>query len=584
MLAPLDLIVIAASLALTLGLGLYVARGAGKSKAGFFLSDRRMPWWALGLSMVATTFSADTPNLVTDIVRQHGVAGNWLWWAFLLTGMVTVFVYAHLWRRSGVTTDLEFYELRYSGKPAAFLRGFRAVYLGLFFNVMIMALVTMAAIKIGAVMLGLSPLTLVLWTGLLTVAYSISGGLRAVIWTDVVQFSLAMIGSVGATIAVLRLPQIGGVSGLLSHPDVLPRLSPLPDFSDTQTVLAIFIVPLAVQWWSAWYPGSEPGGGGYVAQRMLAAKDETHARGAALFFNVAHYAMRPWPWILIALASLIVFPDLASLQARFPDIDPAIVKHDLAYPAMLTFLPAGLLGLVLASLLAAVMSTLSTHLNWGASYLVNDLYQRFIDPDADERRLVWAGRLFTLALMVCAGGAALLLQSALQAFQILLQVGAGTGLIFLLRWFWWRVNAQSEIAAMVSSFLIAVFFQTRSDAWLETLPTFAPYVINVAVTTVVWISVAFLTPPTNPQTLRAYCELVRPWGRGWGRFHPDAAPASGPAVQLAAAVCGIALTYAVLFGIGFAIYDNRVAALVSLATAAISGFGLARLRPLRRSS
>jgi SSS family solute:Na+ symporter len=574
------LIVIAASLALTLGLGLYAARGAGRSKAGFFLSDRRMPWWALGISMVATTFSADTPNLVTDIVRQHGVAGNWMWWSFLLTGMVTVFLYAHLWRRSGVTTDLEFYELRYSGKQAAFLRGFRAVYLGLFFNVMIMALVTMAAIKIGAVMLGLPAVTLVVGVGLLTLAYSISGGLRAVIWTDVAQFGLAMVGSIGATVAILRLPQINGVAGLLSHPDVIPKLSLLPDFTETQTVLAIFIVPLAVQWWSAWYPGSEPGGGGYVAQRMLAAKNEQHAKGAALFFNVAHYALRPWPWILIALASLIVFPDLVSLQERFPEIDPAIVKHDLAYPAMLTFLPAGLLGLVLASLLAAVMSTLSTHLNWGASYLVNDLYQRFVEPDASERRLVWVGRWFTLGLMICAGGVALLLQNALQAFQILLQVGAGTGLIFLLRWFWWRVNAQSEIAAMISSFLFALYFQTRPE---DALPAFAPYVINVAATTVIWITVAFLTSPTDPETLRKYCDRVRPWGRGWRRFNPDATPAAGPAAQLAAAICGIALTYAILFGIGFTIYDNLAPAIVCGITAAVAGVGLVRLRPLRRS-
>ncbi len=584
MLSPIDLVVIAASLALTLGLGLYAARGAGKSMAGFFLSDRRMPWWALGISMVATTFSADTPNLVTDIVRQHGVAGNWVWWAFLLTGMVTVFVYAHLWRRSGVTTDLEFYELRYSGKQAAFLRAFRAVYLGFFFNVMIMALVAMAAIKIGAVMLGLSPVTLVLWTGALTLVYSISGGLRAVIWTDVVQFSLAMLGSIGATIAVLRLPQVGGVEGLLRHPEVVPRLSILPDFSDTQTVLAIFIVPLAVQWWSAWYPGAEPGGGGYVAQRMLAARNEQHAKGAALFFNVAHYALRPWPWILVALASLIVFPDLASLQARFPDIDPAIVKHDLAYPAMLTFLPAGLLGLVLASLLAAVMSTLSTHLNWGASYLVNDLYKRFIRPGAGERNLVWVGRGFTLALMVFAGVAALLLQNALQAFQILLQVGAGTGLIFLLRWFWWRVNAQSEIAAMVSSFLVAVTFHVLPGDWQAALPAFGPYVVNVAVTTCVWIGVAYSTSPTDPETLRAYCDRVRPWGRGWRRFHPAAAPGAGPAAQLAAAVCGIALTYSVLFGIGFAIYENPAGTIVCGVVAAAAGFGLAKLKPLRRSS
>jgi SSS family transporter len=545
-----------------------------------------MPWWALGISMVATTFSADTPNLVTDIVRQHGVAGNWVWWSFLLTGMVTVFVYARLWRRCGVTTDLEFYELRYSGREAAFLRGFRAIYLGFFFNVMAMALVTMAAMKIGAVMLGLSPTQVVLLVGLVTVIYSMSGGLRAVIWTDVVQFAFAMAGSIGAAVVVLRLPQVGGLKGLLEHSQVASRLSLLPDFSDTQTALAIFIVPLAVQWWSAWYPGSEPGGGGYVAQRMLAARDESHAQAAALLFNMTHYALRPWPWILIALASLIVFPDLDSVRQQFPHISAGIVHNDLAYPAMLTFLPTGLLGLVLASLLAAVMSTLSTHLNWGASYLVNDLYQRFFQPDATERQLVWVGRWATLLLMICAGAAALLLQNALQAFHLLLQVGAGTGLIFLLRWFWWRVNAYCEIAAMVSSFTVAAYFHLLHPRWFDPLPEFIPYVINVGLTTAIWVTVAFVTPATDAAILRLYYERVRPWGKGWAPFRTEASmpTGDGPAAQIAASFCGVVMTYGALFGLGFLMYDNGPAAIFSWLMTAAALAALVRLKPRRGSA
>ena len=359
-----------------------------------------MPWWLLGISMVATTFSADTPNLVTDIVRKDGVSGNWVWWAFLLTGMLTVFVYAKLWRRSGISTDLEFYELRYAGKSAAFLRGFRAIYLGVFFNIMIMASVCLAAIKIGGVLLGLTPIQTLVIASTVTVIYTVLGGLRGVIWTDFFQFILAMIGTIWAMFVILDLPEINGVSNLLAHENVSGKLDFLPDLNNWDIAIPLLIIPLAVQWWSVWYPGAEPGGGGYVAQRMLSAKDEKNAIGATLLFNIAHYALRPWPWIIIALASLIMFPDLSSLQAAFPEIPVDKVNDDLAYPAMLTYLPSGLLGLVVASLIGAFMSTISTHLNWGASYIAHDCYKRFWNKRASDAQLIFIGRISTVVLML----------------------------------------------------------------------------------------------------------------------------------------------------------------------------------------
>ncbi|MGB2823026.1 MAG: sodium:solute symporter family protein, partial [Phycisphaerae bacterium] len=460
-LEPIDWWLIVAFLAIALLVGVVVTRRAGRSSAEFFLSGRHMPWWLLGMSMVATTFSTDTPNLVTGFVRRNGVAGNWEWWAFLLTGMLTVFVYAKLWRRTGVMTDVEFYEVRYSGKPAALLRGFRALYLGVLFNIIIMASVTLAAIKIGAVMLDFTPMQTILVAALVTMVFSTLGGFRGVLLTDFLLFFLAMTGSVAAAVVALGHPEVGGLAGMLSHPGLQGKLSLLPafDFSTQATrdlLVMAFIIPLTVQWWSVWYPGSEPGGGGYIAQRMLAAKDEKHAVGATLLFNAAHYALRPWPWIIVALCSMIVYPQLSDLQKAFPHINASVVKHDLAYPAMLTHLPHGLLGLVLASLIAAYMSTISTHLNWGSSYVVNDFYKRFIQPEADEKRLVLVGRISTVTMMVLAGTLALWLEDAMQAFKILLQIGAGTGLLFLLRWFWWRINAFSELTAMIVSFLVAV--------------------------------------------------------------------------------------------------------------------------------
>ena len=522
-LSTLDWGIIILFFALTLVIGLVVSRKAGTSSAEFFLSGRNMPWWLLGISMVATTFSADTPNLVTDIVRKNGVSGNWVWWAFLLTGMLTVFVYAKLWRKSGVVTDLEFYELRYSGKGAAFLRGFRALYLGVFFNIMIMASVCLAAIKIGSVLLGFTAVETLVIASTITVLYSSLGGLKGVVITDFFQFVLAMGATFWATYYIIDLPQIGSLENLLTHPNVIPKLDFIPDFDQREVFITLFILPIAIQWWSVWYPGAEPGGGGYIAQRMLSAKDEKNAVWATLLFNFAHYALRPWPWIIIALASLIVFPNIEAIQLAFPNIDPSIVKDDLAYPAMMTFLPAGLIGLIVASLIAAFMSTISSHLNWGSSYVVDDFYKRFVKPDASEKELVSVGRWSTLILMIASALFALLLSNALEAFQILLQIGAGTGLLFIMRWFWYRINAYSEITAMTVSFILALYFKLiHVKLGFDPIANDIQLVLGVALTTIAWVVVTLITSPSDKTTLNNFYKITQPGGRGWSKVVSDA--------------------------------------------------------------
>jgi len=571
----IDWILIGIFFLISLIVGISVAKKSGSSAVEFFASGRNMPWWILGVSMVATTFSADTPNLVTDLVRNHGVSGNWLWWAFLLTGMVTVFIYAKLWRRSGVLTDIEFYELRYSGKTAAFLRGFRSLYLGIFFNVVIMATVSLAAIKMGGVILGLTPLQTILISSVIVVVYTMLGGLRGVLITDFIQFLIAMFGAVAAAYIAVNLPQVGGLTNLFSRINISEKLSILPDFSDTSLLMTVFIIPLAVQWWSVWYPGAEPGGGGYIAQRMLSAKNEKHAMGATFLFNIAHYALRPWPWIIVALASLVVFPDLISLQKAFPHVDPGIVRHDLAYPAMLTFLPAGLLGLVIASLIAAFMSTISTHLNWGASYIVNDFYKRFINKNPGEKQLVRVGRISIVILMILAALLALLLSNALQAFHILLQIGAGTGLLFLLRWFWWRINAASELAAMMISFLVAIYFEfVHTKLGFIQLIEWKRLIIGVGITTLGWITVTLFTRPTDKKTLLLFYRKVHPGGPGWKKVLQEAL-LSGEDVEsylktkwdvpsaLLGVFLGIISVYSILFSIGFWLYSNTLPALIT---------------------
>jgi SSS family solute:Na+ symporter len=567
-LTNLDLTIIIAFFAVSLAIGLAASRKAGKGFKEFFLSGRNMPWWLLGVSMVATTFSADTPNLVADIVRTNGVAGNWVWWAFLLTGMLTVFVYAKLWRRSGILTDIEFYEIRYSGKAAAFLRGFRALYLGIFFNVMIMATVTLAAIKIGGVMLGLNPFQTVLIASVVTVIYTSLGGLRGVILTDFVQFIMAMVGLVWAAVIIVNLPEVGGLSNMLAHENVSGKLNFIPDFNDPKQLIPLFIIPLAVQWWSVWYPGAEPGGGGYIVQRVLSAKDEDHAVGATLLFNLAHYALRPWPWILIALASLIVFPELDDIAQAFPNVSENFIRHDLAFPAMLTYLPSGLIGLVIASLIAAYMSTISTQLNWGSSYVVNDFYVRFIKPEASEKRQVLVGRISTVVLMILSALIALALSNALQAFNILLQIGAGTGLLFILRWFWWRINAFSELAAMIISFMVAVYFEFFGP---EDLDDYMKLLIGVGITTVGWLVVTFLTPPTDHKTLVDFYNLIRPHNAGWQAVINNSKKSeieakntsSSLGLEIACMIAGCFAVYGLLFATGFWIYGNTLGGVVA---------------------
>ncbi len=578
-LTSLDWTFIIAFFVITLGIGLYVARQSGQSTSDFFLSGRNMPWWLLGVSMVATTFSADTPNLVTDLVRKDGVAGNWVWWAFLITGMMTVFIYAKLWRRSGVLTDLEFYELRYSGSAAAFLRGFRAIYLGVVFNILIMATVCLAAIKIGGVLLGLSPEQTLIIASIVTVIYSAIGGLRGIILTDFFQFIIAMIGTIWAAIVIVNLPEIGGLSSLITHENVVDKLDIIPSMENKDVFLTFLIIPLAVQWWASYYPGAEPGGGGYVAQRMLAAKDEKNAIGATLLFNIAHYALRPWPWILIALASLVIFPDMDALRAAFPNVDANIINDDLAYPAMLTYLPAGLLGLVIASLIAAFMSTISTHLNWGSSYIVNDVYQRFYKPEASQQELVMVGRISTVIMMIFAAIFALYLESAADAFGIIVLMGAGTGLLFILRWFWWRINAFSEIAAMVISFIVAFLF--KYGPLKGSLQSYQELLVSVAVTTIGWILVTYMTRPTDRSTLIKFYQFIKPHSNGWqpviaegvasNQIKSSEITTGQLPNELLKMFAGIFLVYGILFTTGFVLYGDMTYSLIGIVVIVLAG-------------
>lgn len=574
--AALDWAIIGAYFLLALGVGIWASRVVGNSATGFFLAGRNMPWWLLGISMVATTFSTDTPNLVTGLVREQGVSGNWGWWAFLLTGMLTVFVYARLWRRSGVMTDIEFYELRYGGKPAAVLRGFRALYLGLVFNVLVMGTVSLAAIKLGGILLGWPGWLTLFVTGAITLLYSTLGGLRAVILTDFVQFILAMIGSVWACWYILNLDAVGGLDALLAHADVASKTSMFPAMDDPAQWVPILLVPLAVQWWASYYPGAEPGGGGYIAQRMFSAKDESHAVGATLLFNVAHYALRPWPWILIALASIVVFPTLADLQAAFPNIPADKIGHDLAYPAMLSLLPEGLLGLVAASLLAAFMSTMSTQLNLGASYLVNDFWVRFIRPDATDAEQVRAGRLATVVSLMLGSGLGLLLTDAGQAFNLLLLIGAGTGGLFILRWFWWRINAWTELVAMGGSLVVAGYFTFVHDGLdIVELAAHEKLIWGSLLTTLVWVVATYLTPPESDKTLSSFVAKVNPGGPGWKRWATAEATAPWPIpCGILSMVLGCTGVYAALIATGSWLYGDASTAMILLAVAAGSAWGV----------
>ena len=579
-LSVIDKIIIVFFFVLVLTIGFAVSKRSSKNTSEYFLSGRTLPWWLLGLSMVATTFSTDTPNLVTDIVRTNGVSGNWVWWVFLLTGLLTVFVYAKLWRRSDVATDMEFYELRYSGKAGRFLRGFRSVYLGIIFNVLAMAGVTLAAIKIGAIMLDLSAIETVLYAGGVTLIFSTAGGFRGVVYTDFILFFTAMAGSIGAAIYLVNLPEVGGVSSIMSNEAISEKISMFPDLSDKETLWTLLIIPFAVQWWSSWYPGAEPGGGGYIAQRMLAAKNENHALGATLFFNVMHYALRPWPWIIVALASLIVYPDLASLSEAFPNISEDKLGQDLAYPAMLTLLPTGLLGLVLASLISAYMSTISTHLNWGSSYVVNDFYLQLINKNASQKELVNVGRFSVVILMIISSVIAILLTNALQLFDIILMFGAGTGSIFILRWFWWRINAWSEIAAMLSSGIISIALTNESLFNLifndDGFPAYMKFPFIVLVTSSIWLIVTFITPADEKETLIKFYKKTKPGGPGWNKIkeHITISDEKEQWIVPKGILCmiiGCVTIYSALFSTGYFIYGEISSALIFLLVTIISG-------------
>lgn len=571
----IDWAIIVAFFVISLLIGVFASKSAGQSAKEFFLSGRNMPWWLLGVSMVATTFAADTPNLVAGLVRSEGVSGNWVWWAFLLTGMLTVFFYARLWRRSGITTDLEFYEMRYSGKSAAFLRGFRAIYLGVVFNIIIMATVCLAAIKIGHVMFGFSAATTLTYASLVTLAYSLLGGLKGVLITDFVQFIIAMIGSIWATWYILDLPEINGMANLITHPNVQNRLDFFPDFSNTDLLMGIFIVPIAVQWWSTWYPGAEPGGGGYIAQRMLAAKDEKNATWAVLFFNLAHYALRPWPWIIIGLASLIIYPNLESLATAFPDLDPSFIKDDLSYPAMLTFLPAGLLGLVVTSLVAAFMSTISTHLNWGSSYIVNDFYARFINRKSSETEKVIIGRVSMIVMMAAAAMLSFVLEEAKFAFDLIIQIGAGSGLLFILRWFWYRINPWSEITAMAVSCTMAVVFFINSSELLGlenqlfgALQNWEMICINVLITSIAWLVVTFLTEKSASSTLDTFHAAIFGTESKFYNFH----------YKTIGFLLGVVGIYSLLFATGKLLYGELGIGFSLLIVFAICTTGILSIR------
>lgn len=566
-LSSLDYGIIFGFFIISLGIGIWVSKSAGKNSKEYFLSGQNMPWWLLGVSMVATTFAADTPGLVTELVRVNGVSGNWVWWAFLLTGMLTVFFYAKLWRKSGITTDLEFYELRYSGKAAGFLRGFRALYLGVIFNVITMAGVCLAASKIANILLGISQEQTLIYSSVIIVIYASLGGLKGVLITDFVQFIIAMVGSVWATIYIVNLPEIGGLEALLSHENVSSQLSILPDFSNKEALITLFIIPFAVQWWSTWYPGAEPGGGGYIAQRMLASKDEQHATWATLFFNFAHYALRPWPWILVGLASLILFPNITDLNAAFPKLSAEMQGHDVAYAAMMTYLPAGLLGIVLTSLIAAFMSTISTQLNWGSSYIVHDFYSRFVNPKASEKNKVIVGRISVVLLMLAAALFSFYLQSAKDVFDLLLQIGAGTGLLFIMRWFWNRINPWSEIAAMSISFVIAIVFFIDSKMQLNLFGDLLGYeklILGVVLTTVGWIATTLLTKPVASTTLDSFAQLIFDKESKFANFGS----------KIVAFLCGVVGVYSILFATGNWIYGNTGLALGLSGLALLAVIGL----------
>ena len=569
---------------------LFFGKRASKTSSEFFLSNRSVPWWLAGLSMVATTFASDTPNLVTDIVRRQGVAGNWCWWAFTLTGISTVFFFARLWRRSNVMTDLEFYELRYSGKAASVVRGFRSIYLGFLFNCIIMANVNLAACKIAGILFDMPRWQTLSICGILNVVFATYSGLWGVLVIDMIQFFIKMTAVIAA--AYFAVEHVGGLHVLVEKltpaqmsadgQHMLNYLNFFPDFKNNwDMAVAVFIMPIAVQWWAVWYPGSEPGGGSYIAQRMLASKSEKDSLAAVLFFNIVHYVVRPWPWILVALCSLIVYPQLSDIQKAFPHLDPSLLGHDIAYPAMLKFLPAGFAGLMVGGLIAANSSTILTHLNWGASYLVHDFYQRFIKSDASEKHYVWMGRLATVALFSCAAFLTFFLDSAKDSFDIILQIGAGTGLLYLVRWFWWRINAWCEVVAMASSFLVSLAILILHKSGFS-IGTHMSLLATVAITTISWLATAYVAPATDKQTLIEFYRKVKPFGPGWNKIKKDGALSTDESdsthesfpLALLGWTAGCSFIWSALFVVGSIIYGRWIEAGMLLIFAILTGGAL----------
>ena len=558
----LDWIVIGAFFVLLALIPALASLKSRKTANDFFTSGRSMPWWLIGFSMVAATTATDSANFFTEVIRRDGMSGNWIMWAFILTGLLTVFVYAKLWVRSGVSTDIEFYELRYSGRPAVFLRAIRTLYLGVVFNVLVLGNVILAAIKIGVVLFGIAPDIIIAVTIVASIVYTFFGGIRGVIWTDFFLFLIVMAGAVAAMVYGLCLPEVGGMAGIVANPETARRLSIMPDFGSWDTLLVIFVIPLAVQWWNVWKAGSEPGGGGYIVQRMLTAKNDGHALGGTLFFNILNWVVRPWPWYIVGLCSVLVFPDLASIKAAFPKVDPSLVQGDMAYPAMLTKVPHFWLGVVAASMMGALFSTVAAHLNLGSAYMVNDFWKRFVRPRAKDRELIWVGRASMLALLLLSCWIAPHLKSAKAAFDLMLLIGAGSGSVFLLRWFWMRINAWTEIAGMGVSFVAAL---TLQFGFPDLLP-WQRMLITIAVTSASWLAVTFLTKPTDAAVAARFRAAVRADRRDVGR---------GVLLTAIAAF----MVYDMMYAVGAWIYGWVAKASVATALAVVaSGVVLVLLR------
>ena len=545
-LTSVDFVVIATYFLLNIAIGLYYRRRAGKNIDEFFVSGRSAPWWLAGTSMVATTFAADTPLAVTGMVATGGIAGNWLWWNFVFSGMLTVFLYARLWRRAGVLTDVEFAEIRYSGKPAAFLRGFRALYLAIPINCIVMGWVNLAMVKVLMLVLDIEKVDaifVVLGLTALTCAISALAGLRGVLVADLLQFVLMI--SLSVALGVFAVQGVGGISELKSQLAASAgggsALNFFPTADSAWMPMLTFFVYIAVSWWATWYPGAEPGGGGFIAQRMFAARDERHSLLATLWFNVAHYALRPWPWIFVGLVSLVAFPNLED-----PETGYVLV--------MLEYLPPYLRGLMIAGFAAAFMSTISTELNWGASYLINDFYRRFIKPDASEERLISAARVATILLALASAAITFYMDSIAGAWKLLLATGAGTGSVLILRWFWWRINAWSEVSSMIAAFVVSLSLQLAAGYNTDDPHDFAVVMlITVGLTTVTWVAVTFLTRPEPEEKLVAFYRRVRPYAAMWGpvaRVAGDVTPSIGARRDLLSWVAGCGLVYGALLGIG----------------------------------